>query len=362
MYGAIFFSICLLFQLGGQDEASSYQAQSIKIALVDEDGGELAQGLKNYLSEVNDVKLVDNDKAKLQENLFYRNVEYIVHIPTDFFKSCIVNGKALEVTKVPGSYTSFYVDQQIDSYLNSAATYYAAGFSEAEAAWKASTMNQAEVNMIDISGTGGEVPAYAYYFRYIPYLFLGILCYVMGNILSAFRRGNLPERMEASAVPIRRQNMEGLLAAAVIGAGLWIISILLALALYGTKWLENGNGIYYMLNSILMLMVAMTISYLIGMIVKNLNALNGIINTLSLGMCFLCGVFVPLEYMGKGVKTVAKFLPVYWYENINDLLSQYKNISGSIRTEVLQALGIQCVFVIAIICVTMVCSARHQRS
>ena len=38
-------------------------------------------------------------------------------------------------------------------------------------------------------------------------------------------------------------------------------------------------------------------------------------------MSFLCGVFVPLDIMGKGVKTVAHFLPVYWYEISNNLLN-----------------------------------------
>ena len=62
------------------------------------------------------------------------------------------------------------------------------------------------------------------YFRYIPYMFMGSLCYVMGNVLSAFRRGDLQKRMRASAISGRRQNLEGLLASATVGAGLWIVT------------------------------------------------------------------------------------------------------------------------------------------
>lgn len=93
-----------------------------------EDGGTLAQGLVDYLSGIHHVVLMDNDPEQLQENLFYRNVEYILQIPADFYETCMVNGESLKVTKVPGSYSSFYVDQQISSYLNTIQTYLAAGF------------------------------------------------------------------------------------------------------------------------------------------------------------------------------------------------------------------------------------------
>ena len=36
------------------------------------------------------------------------------------------------------------------------------------------------------------------YFRYMPYLFLGVLGYVVGNMISAMRRGDLKKRMQAS--------------------------------------------------------------------------------------------------------------------------------------------------------------------
>ena len=58
------------------------------------------------------------------------------------------------------------------------------------------------------SGTSG----WLYYFRYIPYLFLALLCYVMGYVLMAFKKDDIPKRMQASAVSARRQSLEGLLA------------------------------------------------------------------------------------------------------------------------------------------------------
>ena len=63
------------------------------------------------------------------------------------------------------------------------------------------------------SGTSG----WLYYFRYIPYLFLALLCYVMGYVLMAFKKDDIPKRMQASAISARRQSLEGLLAMFIMG-------------------------------------------------------------------------------------------------------------------------------------------------
>lgn len=151
----------------------------------------------------------------------------------------------------------------------------------------------------------------------------------MGNVLSAFRRGDLQKRMRASAISGRRQNLEGLLASATVGAGLWIVTIVAAMAIYRGGFIRSSGFIYYLLNALMMLLVALALSYLIGIVAKNTNMLNGIVNVLSLGMSFLCGVFVPLGYMNPSVRKVAMFLPVYWYEKANDLLTGFRKYYGN---------------------------------
>ena len=201
LYLAIFFGVTMMFQsVAGSTMPTSYQASSVKVGIVDKDGGPLARSLETYLEHFHDVSLIADDTAVLQEKLFYRDIEYIVHIPANFFDTCISGNEKLSVTKVPGSYTAFYVDQQINSFLNNVRTYNAAGFSEEEAAQAAKSPSTVQVDLLDTSGTAGAVPNFVYYYRYVPYLFLSILCYVMGNILSAFRKGDLPKRMQASAV------------------------------------------------------------------------------------------------------------------------------------------------------------------
>ena len=46
-------------------------------------------------------------------------------------------------------------------------------------------------------------------------------------------------------------------------------------------------------------------------------------NILTLGMSFLCGIFIPQQMLGKGVLAFSKFLPLYWYIKNNDLISGF---------------------------------------
>ncbi|MDO5336156.1 MAG: ABC transporter permease [Eubacteriales bacterium] len=361
MYLAIFFGVTIMFQAAtGNEEQNAYQAHSVSIALVGEEDGSFLGAFEEYLGKFHEVKRMEEDTAFLQEELFYRNIEYIVRIPDNFYETCIKNREKLSVTKIPGSYTAFYVDEQINSFLNNARVYDAAGFSEEETAQALGEMETGQVEMRNAGKNAGEVPSYAFYYRYLPYLYMAVLCYVLGNVLSAFRRGDLPRRMKACAVSARRQSMEGFLAAAVMGAGLWIFSISVSFLFYRGSLAENGSLGYRLINSLLLLAVSLALAYFVGFITKDSSALNGIVNVLSLGMSFLCGVFVPLEYMSAGVKRTAQFLPVYWYETVNDILTEYGTITEQVKIRIYQAFGIQLAFAVALVCMTLAVAKKKK--
>ena len=81
-------------------------------------------------------------------------------------------------------------------------------------------------------------------------------------------------------------------------------------------------------------------------------ALNGINNVLSLGLCFLGGVFVPLEMLGNGIVSIAQFLPTYWYSRINGILRDYGELSSELWHTIWAGLLIQLAFALACFGVT----------
>ena len=361
LYLGIFFSVSIVLQMAaGKGEDSLYQTTSIDLGVVNLDDSLLSSGFVDYLSQIHHVTIMENDPETLQENLFYRNVEYIIQIPADFYKTCIQNGESLKVTKVPGSYSSYYVDQQISSYLDTLRTYLAAGFSQEEAITALKSQVHEPVTRLSSNSVSTDKSPLVYYFRYIPYLFLGALCYTMGYILMAFKKGDIQKRMAASAISSRRQTLEGLLAMGMIGTGLWFLGILGAVLMYRKSFLDSRMLPYYLLNTLLMQIVALSLSYLIGMFINNSDLLSGAANIVSLSMCFLCGVFVPMDVMDKSVLKVSQFLPVYWYEQVNEILSSHISLTSQLQEKVWMGMGIELLFAVVFVFLIMVVS-KHRR-
>lgn len=353
LYVAIFFGCTILFQSTAGKTETSYQAEKLNIGIVDEDGGSLAESLTEYLGNLHHLIPIENDVSEIQEKLYYREVDYVVRIPKNFYEKCIEGDEKLSVTKIPDTYSGSYVDQQINSFLNNARTYQASGFTEAESASALEKTKSVKVTFSNDEKSIEDAP-YVYYFRYMPYLFLALFGFVMGNILIVFHNSDLKKRMAASTVSGRRQSLEGILCMSLAGLTLWIFVIVIGILFYGRDFYTSENFVYYLLNSASMLFVDIALAYLMGTIAPNRDALTGIANIISLGMCFLGGVFVPLEFMGSHVKAVSHFLPVYWYEKANDLLANFAHMTVSAREQFFKAVIIQLVFVGAFICLTLV--------
>lgn len=112
LYFGIFMSICILIQATtGEEGTNQFKEESLQIAVIDRDGGKLAESLREYLGEKHQLVELEDDKRMIQENLFYRNVYYVVTIPEGFEQKYLENGEKLKTTKVPGTVSAYFIDQ-----------------------------------------------------------------------------------------------------------------------------------------------------------------------------------------------------------------------------------------------------------
>ena len=84
------------------------------------------------------------------------------------------------------------------------------------------------------------------------------------------------------------------------------------------------------------------------------NALTALVNIISLGFCFMGGVFVPQEVMSEKVLAFCKFVPSFWYVRVNDLLGESIGITDQIRTDVWLGILVQVGFAGVIFALTLV--------
>ncbi|MCI9389601.1 MAG: ABC transporter permease [Lachnospiraceae bacterium] len=350
LYFAIFFTVCLLMQFAADGKGvEDFEEERLDICVIDRDKGTLARELTKYLERHHHLVELPDDQAVIQEELFYRNVYYVAIIPRDFA------GK-LQTVKVPGTTSAFYVDRQIDQFLNQVKILEAAGYEGEELYEKAAQIDeiQAEVELVDKNGHGGEVPAYAYMFQYMPYIIFSIICYIIAYIMIGFRKKEVRRRMECAAMPLRQQNFQLILGYLVLGVGIWAVCMLLPVLLYGKSFLRDGNMILYMANAFAVMVVSLAVAFTVGTVVRREEVVSSVVNVISLGMSFLCGVFVSMEVLGKGVRMFAQFLPFYWYECVNQILARNAVFTAQQRWDIVKGLGIQGLFAVAVICVGMV--------
>ena len=363
LYIAIFLTIAIAAQKMTGGNQSGFKQESLNIAVIDRDGGKLARGLADYLAQYHTLVDLPDDPSVIQDRMFYREVYYIVTIPEDFEDRCLYGDELLPVTKVPGSNSGFYVDQQINTFLNDVRVMAASGFSLADAVAEVidNSKDTAQVTMLDKNGFGGEQPLHAVMFQFIPYILISILCYSLGAIMIAFHNPDVKRRMMCSAIPVRRQNHQLVLGYILVGIIVWIICTLMPFLLYGKDFVNDPNMPYYLLNSFLMTLVSLSLAFLVSTLISRDELISAVVNVISLGMSFLCGVFVDLDILGKGVRTFAQFLPVYWYELANNFLAGNQSLSRAQTVSLLTDYGMQLLFAAAILGVALVIS-RNRRT
>jgi ABC-2 type transport system permease protein len=123
--------------------------------------------------------------------------------------------------------------------------------------------------------------------------------------------------------------------------------------MYGS-YMFTANGLLLLLNSFVFTLAALSISFLIGNIIKSKGAMSAAANVFSLGTCFIGGVFVPQELLGKTVLTIASFTPTYWYVQSNNDIANIANFKMENLMPIFSNMLIVFGFAVAVLAVTLV--------
>ena len=122
------------------------------------------------------------------------------------------------------------------------------------------------------------------------------------------------------------------------------------------------HGMIYILNSLIFTICAVTIAFLIGNLVTNKNAINGIVNVVALGSSFLCGAFVPLEWLPDSVIKIAHILPSYYYISSNEMITELEIVNFETMKPILINMVIILIFTIAFIIATNILSRNKRKT
>ena len=359
MYFGIFaFLAILIANEGGNDIEKGFTAKKVKIILVDKDQSELSGLVAKYLKKYHKVTEAEHNKRELYEALYYQKSELVVSIPEGMEENAGTGKKLIEYTQAPGSFSGIYVEQQITQLISGIRDYQSVGYGAEEAYRKIADSPQAKVSVQNVQGVNSR---YSNFFRCVPYMFIAGLGTSLAMVIFYMRRREVRNRMMVSAVPLARQNLGIVLSVLLVGILMLLLTLVLAVLCYGMEFLQNGILFYYLMNLFIDMLLALAMAFLVGLLSKKEVVVNMCFVPLSLAFSFLGGVFMPIEYLSEKVQIVSKFIPVYWYEVVNNLLMRYSSISGAVKTQIWQAFGLQMLFVAAIFAVGLVIAKYQQQ-
>ncbi|MBZ9685479.1 ABC transporter permease [Clostridium estertheticum] len=366
IYLVVFLSISLLYStMATTKTEKSFSQTKTNVAFINLDGNTaLLTGFKEYLSKNANFIDVENKPEKLQDALFFRDVEYIVTIPVDF-TSNFLKGKPLEVQKtvVPNSTTRMYVDMAINKYFNMARVYAnnIPGITEENLVKEVSKGASTETT-VQLKSFGAKVQNNGFAvasFNYLAYSLFSILILGVSSISMVFNNKNLKRRNLCSPMKNSSFNLQ-----LIMG------NLVFALASYGVlagfgfilnrDHMMSYNGLLLCVNALVFTIAALSISYLVGILIKNKNAQSAIANVLSLGFSFISGVFVPQQFLSDKAIAIASFTPTYWYVKANNMIGALSNFSFNNLSPIFTYMLIELGFAMAIFSVALVVSKQNR--
>jgi len=324
----------------------------------------LTQGFKEYLSKYVNFIEIENKQDKLQDALFFRDVEYILTLPKDFTKD-FLQGKPVEVEKtiVPNSTTRMYVDMAVNKYLNLARVYVnnLPGITE-ENLVKAVAKGVTSEAQVQLKTFGAKKQNNAFavsYFNYLAYSLYAILILGVSSTLMVFNDKNINRRNLCSPMKNRTFNLQMIMANLIFALVSYVALVSLGFII-NRENMMSFNGLLLCINALVFTIAALSISYLVGLLIKGRSAQSSMANVLSLGFSFLSGVFVPQEFLSDKVLTIASFNPTYWYVKANNAIGTLSSFSFNNLSKILTYMLIELGFAMAIFSVALVISKQKR--
>ena len=338
----------------------NFETTKVDIAFINNDkDSKIVSNLKDYLSKNTNIEDIGTTKQDKQNALYFREVEYIVTIPKGFTDKILSGDKDVDIekTQIPNSTSQVFVDNLINRYLNTVSRY-------------TSTIdNISEKDLIsnvnkDLSKTTKvEVETYKNdsiknnncnrYYNFLSYSILAVLIFGIGDVMMTFNKKDLKRRNLASAMSFSKMNFQMVLGNISFAIGAWVVMILASFIMYKT-YMFTINGMLLLLNSLVFTFASLSVSLLISNFITSRDFMSAVANVIVLGTCFISGVFVPQQYLSKGVIAVAKFNPTYWYVKANDEIAVLVNYSNSNLMEILTNISIVMGFAIAVYALNLV--------
>ena len=307
---------------------NSYEETKPDILIVNKDqDNSLTKEFINYLDNHSNIKDIDNyTKEDIDDAIFYRDIDLVLYIPSNFGNDITIGNSSKIDYKASNNEDSTYSIMLVEKYLKTIDIYKDYYSKEDLSNIVKNTLDKEVKVEVNSTLDSNNLNRMTTYFNFLNYAFLAGCVYIISMTLASLKEEHVLKRTIVSSYNYKKYNRIVLLSNALVIFILWILYVLLSLFIFKDLLLTK-NGLLFIFNSFIFSICSLTIGFLIGNITSNKNALGGIVNVVAVGTSFLCGSFVPMEYMPSNVLTLAHILPSYYYVLNNEIIKSLETLT-----------------------------------
>lgn len=348
------------------DEPSDEYLERPRVAVVDRDGEELSQGLRAFVLDQGEAVEVDDTERALQDAVMQELASYIVIIPKgfsdDFARSAVTGAKMPEVQVVTSSQSVdvTMMDSLVDEYLGVARTYTVAladaDQSQVVARTNAAMAHTANVSVVQTTEAAPLPTAFLLYLQFEGYTILLSIGVCSAVVISRFGREEIHRRIAAAPVSQLSVNLQIAAACLAIMLTCWAFVCGLGLVVFGGSVVGIAAPVIAAALALLLCysLFGLAFGFLVGQMTSNELVMNAVSNITGLVVSFLGGIWISLDLVGEPIVTIAKFTPVYYYNEA--LKAALDPAGGGFTTDALANMGIVCLFALVVFCVGLAIS------
>lgn len=361
LYTVMLVAITTINQTSG-NKVTNFEESKPDMLIVNNDSKNvITDGFVDYIKKHANIKDIDtSNQDKINDAIFYRDVNFVIYIPENFGKD-LKEGKEPSLKyKETGDEYAAYSRMLVEKYIKTVKTYkdYYSGRQLIE---KVNNIveNDAKVQVKSSLDTS-KMSTMTAYFNFLNYALLAGCVYCITMILASLKQENVRKRTIVSSFNYRKYNRIVLFSNAIVIVAMWILYMILSLILFKDT-MFTANGLAFVLNSLVFALCGLSIGFLIGNITTNKAAIGGIVNVVALGTSFLCGCFVPFEYMPDYVLKIAHILPTYYFVANNQLIKTIESFNIDTLKPIFINVGVVLAFTIVFVILSNYISKKKQR-
>ncbi|MBE5805659.1 MAG: ABC transporter permease [Clostridiales bacterium] len=310
MFAAI--SISIAIANTSYSETDSFVNSTPKLAIINYDKSTISQNFEKYITEKSEIIEIENNEKSIQDSLYSNKVDAILIVPENFSSELLSGKEPVIRIKKSAKNSSEYIELMVNRYFRIVECYHKSGIAETEIITNLQQDLENEVDVKIANNQKSDMSKLAVFYSFENYAFLSIFIFIIGTIMCIFNKETIVKRNNISKMKPSNFMNQILLGHMALVLCIWGIFVLASIIIY-KDLMFNINGLLLIINSLCFAITTTALAYLIGSLIKKQNIISGVQNILSLGLSFISGCFVPIEFLDKSIVNFSKVFPSYWF-------------------------------------------------